>query len=202
VDVQIDQTRRQIRSGEIDRFFTGFRRDRPEARDLPSRDARRAKLDAIREDESGILKKHGAVGQMCGSHRSMQSPSEFQTTRAERVRKLGLRLEDFTETFHRSGGPGGQNVNKVSTAVTVQHGPTGHMVTAQDTRSQAQNRHLAWERLLDGIHKARLAARAAQKHEREKERRRNAKRPWGLKQRILDSKKKRGAVKKLRAKDW
>jgi peptide chain release factor len=132
----------------------------------------------------------------------MQSASDFQTTRTQRLRKLGLKLEDFTETFHRSGGPGGQNVNKVSTAVTVQHGPSGQSATAQDTRSQAQNRQLAWERVLDGIADARAAESAAKKHEREKARRRNAKRPWGVKQRILESKKKRSAVKKMRAKDW
>ena len=132
----------------------------------------------------------------------MQPASDFQTERARRVQALGLRIEDFNETFHHSGGPGGQNVNKVSTAVTVQHTPTGQSATAQDTRSQAQNRQLAWMRVLDGIQTARAAERAAKKHEKEKERRRNAKRPWGLKQRILDSKKKRGAVKKLRAKDW
>ena len=131
----------------------------------------------------------------------MQS-TDFQTMRTERLRALGLRLEDFEEMFHRSGGPGGQNVNKVSTAVTVQHAPSGRSVTAQDTRSQAQNRQLAWERLFDAIENARTAERAARKHEREKVRRQTRKRPWGLKQRILDSKKKRAAVKKLRAKDW
>lgn len=122
--------------------------------------------------------------------------------RAARLRALGLRMEDFEETFHRSGGPGGQNVNKVSTAVTVQHAPSGRNVTAQDTRSQAQNRQLAWERLFDAIQNARIAERAARKHEREKLRRQTRKRPWGLKQRILNSKKKRGALKKLRGKDW
>jgi protein subunit release factor B len=75
-------------------------------------------------------------------------------------------------------------------------------VSVQDTRSQATNRLLAWERLLDAMASAEADARAAKKHEREKKRRQNAKRPWGLKQRILDSKKKRGAIKKLRARDF
>lgn len=130
------------------------------------------------------------------------NPAEFQTWKNERLRALGLRAEDFAETFSRSSGPGGQNVNKVSTQVTLNHRPTGRAVSVQDTRSQATNRIIAWERLLDEFARAEEMERAARKHEREKKRRQNAKRPWGVKQRMLDSKKKRGAIKKLRARDW
>ena len=113
-----------------------------------------------------------------------------------------MRLEDFEENFHRSSGPGGQNVNKVSTAVSVSHLPTGTGVTAQDTRSQAQNRVLAWERIFDAIAEARDAAKKAAKNAKEKVRRQTAKRPWKVKQRMLASKKKRSDVKKLRSKDF
>ena len=128
--------------------------------------------------------------------------AEFQTWKTARLLVLGLRADDFQETFSRSSGPGGQNVNKVSTQVTLNHRPTGRAVSVQDTRSQAANRILAWERLLNVIARAAEEEVAAKRHEREKKRRQNAKRPWGLKQRILDSKNRRSAVKKLRAREW
>ena len=128
--------------------------------------------------------------------------AEFQTWKTARLLVLGLRADDFQETNSRSSGPGGQNVNKVSTQVTLNHRPTGRAVSVQDTRSQAANRILAWERLLDAIARAAEEEVAAKRHAREKKRRQNAKRPWGLKQRILDSKKRRSAVKKLRAREW
>jgi peptide chain release factor len=117
----------------------------------------------------------------------------------ERMRKLGIREAELEETFVRSSGPGGQNVNKVATAVTLRHFPSGISVTVQDSRSQAMNRKLARERLLDAIEAAREKRRAADIAEREKARRRKSPRPVALKKKILESKRRRGALKKLRS---
>jgi protein subunit release factor B len=119
---------------------------------------------------------------------------------AERMERLGIRDSDFEEAFARSSGPGGQNVNKVATAVTLHHRPSGISVTVQDSRSQAVNRKLARKRLLDAIENARAEKRMAEIAKREKERRRKSPRPGALKRKILESKRKRGELKKRRAK--
>jgi len=119
---------------------------------------------------------------------------------SERLRRLDIRDVDLEETFARSRGPGGQHVNKVSTAVTLRHRPSGISVTVQDSRSQAVNRKLARERLLDAIEGAREKRRAAEIAEREKMRRRKSPRPAVLKAKILDAKRKRGELKRQRAK--
>ena len=119
---------------------------------------------------------------------------------ADRMRKLEISETDLKETFARSSGPGGQNVNKVSTAVTLRHLPSGISVTVQDSRSQALNRKLAWERLLDAIENAREEQRMAEVAKREKERRRKSPRPAALKRKILETKRRRAELKKRRTK--
>jgi|ERR1700719_798802 protein subunit release factor B len=119
---------------------------------------------------------------------------------AARMARLGVRDADLEEMFARSSGPGGQNVNKVATAVTLRHWPSGISVTVQDSRSQAQNRKLARERLLDAIEQAYKKRRAAEIARRERERRRKSPRPPRLKKKILETKRKRGELKRQRAK--
>jgi protein subunit release factor B len=118
----------------------------------------------------------------------------------ERMRKFGVSETDLEESFARSSRPGGQNVNKVSTAVTLRHLPSGISVTVQDSRSQAVNRKLARERLLEAIESAREGQRVAEIAKREKERRRKSPRPAALKRKILESKRRRAELKKQRTK--
>ena len=118
---------------------------------------------------------------------------------AERMARLGIREADLEETFVRSRGSGGQNVNKVSTCVLLVHRPSGTAVRCETTRSQALNRFHARRLLADKIERA-VAGRASAEAERiAKLRRQKRRRSRRAQEKVLDAKRARGEIKSLRA---
>jgi len=115
-----------------------------------------------------------------------------------RLKARGIRKEDVIEKFLRSSGAGGQNVNKVSSAVYLKHLPTGIEVKMQQERSQALNRFLAWRLLLDKIEELTLRKKSQKRQAIEKIRRQKRKRSRRSKERMLGEKKKRSAIKRQR----
>jgi len=101
---------------------------------------------------------------------------------------LGVSEADIEESFVRSGGHGGQNVNKTSTCVMLVHRPTGLSVKCQETRQQGLNRFIARRLLLDKIEEKQKGFVAAQRAEIERIRRQKRKRSRRAKARMLADK--------------
>ena len=117
----------------------------------------------------------------------------------ETMARLGVREEDIVERFIRAQGPGGQNVNKVSTCVHLRHLLTGIEVKCQEERSQAQNRYRARQILLEKIECAILGKLSEEQKRIEKIRRQKRRRSRRAKLKILESKWRHAAKKFLRA---
>jgi protein subunit release factor B len=113
---------------------------------------------------------------------------------------ITLLQDDVIESFVRSSGPGGQNVNKVATCVVLLHKPTGTMVKCQKFRTQFQNRQLAWVMLQESLRQREEQQRLFRQQRREKIRRQNRKRSLSAKERMLEDKKKNTYKKQNRKK--
>lgn len=124
---------------------------------------------------------------------------EKENTLIERMELLGVSESDIRETFVRSSGPGGQNVNKVSTCVHLLHLPTGLSVKCQKERSQALNRFLARRLLLDRIERMQKGVLQAEQTRREKIRRQKRRRSKRAQEKILEAKHAQAEKKALRS---
>ncbi len=116
----------------------------------------------------------------------------------ERMARLGIKETDLEEKFVRSGGKGGQKVNKSATCVYLKHLPTGLEVKCQRERSQALNRFLARRILVEKL-EARILGKETEEQQRiEKIRRQKRKRSKRAKEKILADKKRRALLKEMR----
>jgi protein subunit release factor B len=126
------------------------------------------------------------------------SPDKEEALR-RRMEELGLREADIVEKFIRSGGKGGQNVNKLATCVYLKHVPTGLEVKCQQERSQGLNRYIARRILADKLEKRILGKKSQEEQRIAKLRRQKRKRSKRAKEKMLADKHRRSEVKKGRS---
>ena len=124
---------------------------------------------------------------------------EKESALKEKLNSLEIYEKDIKESFIRSRGKGGQNVNKTATCVYLKHKPTGLEVKCQKTRSQGLNRYYARLILYSKIERQ-IKGRKSEEDERlakiRRQKRRRSKRAKG---KMLDDKKRQSRKKKERS---
>tara|TARA_Y100000294_G_C8397206_1_gene273262 strand:- start:117 stop:536 length:420 start_codon:yes stop_codon:yes gene_type:complete len=116
----------------------------------------------------------------------------------EKMKSLDIHEKDIKESFIRSGGRGGQNVNKTSTCVYLKHLPTEIEVKCRKGRTQALNRYYARLSLCKKIDALIKCKKSSEQQRIEKIRRQKRKRSKRAKEKILKEKYLQSEKKKLR----
>jgi protein subunit release factor B len=117
----------------------------------------------------------------------------------KKMETLNIHEKDIKESFVRSGGKGGQHVNKTSTCVYLKHIPTGIEVKCQEERSQSLNRYKARVILIKKIDQLVKGKESEEIQRIEKIRRQKRKRSKRAKEKMLAEKKITSEKKKLRS---
>ena len=94
----------------------------------------------------------------------------------KKMDELGISEDDIVETFVKSSGKGGQNINKNNTCVNLKHISTGITIKFQRKRSQSLNRYFARKELISRIEELKLGKRSNKQKEINKIRKQKIKR--------------------------